>query len=127
MKTPRLEKVPSLDRVIIHNLRDLGVPANIKGYDYLKEGLFRVLENPGLIRCITKGLYPAIAVEYETTPTRVERAIRHAIEVTFDRNHPDIIEDYFGNSYSFRKGKPTNSEFIATVAELVREEMGAYD
>lgn len=126
MKTPKLERDLSLNLVIIHKLRDLGVPANIKGYDYLKEALGLVLGDPELLGYITKGLYPSIAKEYGTTTTRVERAIRPAIEVTFDRSRPDDIRAYFGNSYSPMKGKPTNSEFIATLAELIREEVGVY-
>ena len=126
MKTPKLERDLSLNLVIIHKLRDLGVPANIKGYDYLKEALGLVLGNPQLLRCITQGLYPSIAKEYETTPSQVERAIRHAIKITFDRSHPDDIKAYFGNSYSFLRGRPTNSEFIATLAEAIREEAGVY-
>lgn len=126
MRTPKLERAPSLDLVIIHKLRNIGVPANIKGYDYIKEAVGLVLEDPNLLGYITKGLYPAVAKEYETTYSRVEKDIRHAIEVTFDRIDHDTVRECFGNSYSPLKGKPTNSEFIATVAELVREEVGAY-
>ncbi len=126
MKTPKLERDLNLDLVVIHKLRDLGVPANVSGYYYLKEAIGLVLGEPELLRYITKGLYPSIAKEYETTTIRVERAIRHAIELTFDRSNPNDLKAYFGNSYSPLKGKPTNSEFIATLAELVREEVGVY-
>ena len=99
-----------------------GVPAHLKGYHYLKTGIQLVLENPEKIHSITKTLYPEIAKKYDTAPTRVERAIRHAIEYTFDHAAPDAIEEFFGNSVSYRTGKPTNGHFIATFVEHLNEE-----
>ena len=99
-----------------------GIPAHIKGYHYLKTGIDLVLENPEKIHAITKELYPEIAKKHDTTVSRVERAIRHAIEYTFDHAAPDIIEEFFGNTIPYRTGKPTNSHFIATFVERLSEE-----
>lgn len=126
MKTPTLEVTINTEVVIIRNLTNLGVPANLMGYEYLKFGLSKVLENPVIIRRMTKELYPAIAQEYGTTPSQVERAIRHAVEVMFDRVDPELLRKYFGNTISIKKDKPTNSEFLAQVAEHIRIELGAY-
>ena len=99
-----------------------GVPAHIKGYHYLKTGIQLVLENPEKIHSITKVLYPEIAKIHGTTSSRVERAIRHAIECTFDHAAPDTIEEFFGNNVPYETGKPTNSHFIATFVEHLSEE-----
>lgn len=126
MKTPTIEVTINTEVTIIRNLTNLGVPANLKGYEYLKSGLSKVLENPIIIQGMTKELYPAIAKEYGTTPSRVERAIRHAVEVMFDRVDPELLKEYFGNTISLKKDKPTNSEFLAQVAEYIRIELGVY-
>lgn len=126
MKTPTLEVTINTEVVIIRNLTNLGVPANLMGYEYLKFGLSKILENPVTIRRMTKELYPTIAQEYGTTPSRVERAIRHAVEVMFDRVDHELLIEYFGNTISLKKDKPTNSEFLAQVAEHIRIELGAY-
>ena len=99
-----------------------GVPAHIKGYHYLKTGIELVLKNPEKIHSITKVLYPEIATVHGTTSSRVERAIRHAVEYTFDNAAPDTIEEFFGNSIPYGTGKPTNSHFIATFVEHLSEE-----
>ena len=126
MKTPTIEMAINTEVTIIRNLANLGVPANLKGYEYLKFGLSKVLENPTIIQGMTKELYPTIAKEYDTTSSRVERAIRHAVEVMFDRVDPELLKEYFGNTISLKKDKPTNSEFLAQVAEYIRIELGAY-
>ena len=98
-----------------------GVPAHLKGYHYLKTGIQLVLENPEKIHLITKVLYPEIAKKHDTTPSRVERAIRHAIEYMFDHVAPDTIEEFFGNSVPYGKGKTTNGQFIATLVGYLNE------
>jgi two-component system response regulator (stage 0 sporulation protein A) len=99
---------------IIH---EIGVPAHIKGYQYLREAIIRTINEPDLINAVTKQLYPQVAQRFQTTASRVERAIRHAIEVAWDRGDLDVIQKYFGYTVSNLKGKPTNSEFIALIAD----------
>ena len=103
-------------------LHDLGVPSHIKGYQYIKEGIMLIYENPRMIVGITKELYPEIANKYNTTVSRVERAIRHAIEVSWNRGDWDLMDEIFGHSVDVDKAKPTNSEFIVTVADKLRLE-----
>ncbi|MDD6879352.1 MAG: sporulation transcription factor Spo0A [bacterium] len=103
-------------------LHELGVPSHIKGYQYIREGIQIIYENPDVIGGITKELYPDIATKYETTVSRVERAIRHAIEVSWNRGNWDLMEEIFGHSVDIDKAKPTNSEFIVTVADKLRLE-----
>ena len=103
-------------------LHDLGVPSHIKGYEYIREGIGLMYNKPSMIGAITKEMYPAIAVKYNTTSSRVERAIRHAIEVSWARGDYDLMEDIFGHSVDYDKAKPTNSEFIATLADKIRLE-----
>ena len=103
-------------------LHDLGVPSHIKGYQYIKEGIMLIYENPRMIGGITKELYPEIANKYNTTVSRVERAIRHAIEVSWNRGDWDLMDEIFGHSVDVDKAKPTNSEFIVTVEDKLRLE-----
>ena len=103
-------------------LHDLGIPSHITGYQYIREGITLVYNNPDLIGGITKELYPDIASKYDTTVSRVERAIRHAIEVSWNRGDWDLMEEIFGNSVDIDKAKPTNSEFIVTVADKLKLE-----
>lgn len=103
-------------------LHELGVPSHIKGYQYIREGILLIYNNPELIGSITKELYPKIADKYDTTMSRVERAIRHAIEVSWNRGDWDLMEEIFGHSVDVDKAKPTNSEFIVTVADKLRLE-----
>jgi two-component system response regulator (stage 0 sporulation protein A) len=103
-------------------LHELGVPSHIKGYQYIREGILMLYERPEMIGGITKELYPEIAMKYETTVSRVERAIRHAIEVSWNRGDWDLMEEIFGHSVDIDKAKPTNSEFIVTVADKLRLE-----
>lgn len=102
---------------IIH---EVGVPAHIKGYQYLRDGIIMVVNNIEVINQITKQLYPDLAKKYKTTPSRVERAIRHAIEVAWNRGQIDTVESIFGYTVNSNKGKPTNSEFIAMIADKLR-------
>ncbi len=103
-------------------LHELGIPSHIKGYQYIREGISILYERPEVIGGITKELYPDIAVKYDTTVSRVERAIRHAIEVSWNRGDWDLMEEIFGHSVDIDKAKPTNSEFIVTVADKLRLE-----
>ena len=103
-------------------LHELGVPSHIKGYQYIREGIMMLYERPEVIGGITKELYPEVASKYDTTVSRVERAIRHAIEVSWNRGNWQLMEDIFGHSVDIDKAKPTNSEFIVTVADKLRLE-----
>lgn len=104
-------------------LHEIGVPAHIKGYNYLRDAITMSIETPQIINAVTKKLYPAVATKYETTSSRVERAIRHAIEVAWDRGDIDILNSYFGYTIHTGRGKPTNSEFIAMIADRLRLKM----
>ena len=103
-------------------LHDLGIPSHIKGYNYIREGISLVYENPSMIGGITKELYPALASRFDTTVSRIERAIRHAIEVSWNRGDLDYMEELFGHSVDIDRAKPTNSEFIVTLADKLRIE-----
>jgi len=113
----------NLEVEVTNIMHEIGVPAHIKGYQYLRDAIMMVVKNLDIINSITKQLYPSIAREYNTTPSRVERAIRHAIEVAWSRGQMDAIDNLFGYTVSIGKGKPTNSEFIAMVADKLRLEM----
>lgn len=113
----------NLQKSITNTLHELGVPSHIKGYQYIREGITLVYQNPELVGGITKELYPEIARKYETTVSRVERAIRHAIEVSWNRGNWQLMEEIFGHSVDIDKAKPTNSEFIVTVADKLRLEL----
>lgn len=107
---------------ITKTLHELGVPSHIKGYQYIREGVTLVYDRPEIVGGITKELYPEIAKKFDTTVSRVERAIRHAIEVSWNRGNWQLMEDIFGHSVDIDKAKPTNSEFIVTVADKLRLE-----
>ena len=113
----------SLEALVTNVIHEVGVPAHIKGYQYLREAIIMVVNDIDVINQITKSLYPQIAAKYNTTPSRVERAIRHAIEVAWGRGQQDIVENIFGYTISASKGKPTNSEFIAMIADKLRLEL----
>ncbi|TVX92807.1 sporulation transcription factor Spo0A [Paenibacillus agilis] len=117
-----LAKTKNLDANITTIIHEIGVPAHIKGYQYLREAITMVYNNIEILGSITKTLYPAIAEKYKTTPSRVERAIRHAIEVAWTRGNIDSISRLFGYTINISKSKPTNSEFIAMVADKLRIE-----
>ncbi|MEO3944409.1 sporulation transcription factor Spo0A [Gorillibacterium sp. CAU 1737] len=117
-----MNKGKNLDANITSIIHEIGVPAHIKGYQYLREAITMVYNNIEILGAITKTLYPAIAEKYKTTPSRVERAIRHAIEVAWTRGNIDSISFIFGYTINISKSKPTNSEFIAMVADKLRIE-----
>ncbi|MCL2084075.1 MAG: sporulation transcription factor Spo0A [Oscillospiraceae bacterium] len=106
-------------------LHEIGVPAHIKGYRYMREAILTVIREPQIINSITKQLYPSVAKKFGTTPSRVERAIRHAIEVAWDRGDLEVLQKFFGYTVSNSKGKPTNSEFIAMIADRLTLQLKA--
>ena len=107
---------------ITKTLHDLGIPSHIKGYQYIRDGVEIIFDRPEIIGGITKELYPELANKFETTVSRVERAIRHAIEVSWNRGDWDLMEELFGHSVDIDKAKPTNSEFMVTIADKLRLE-----
>lgn len=113
----------NLEALVTNLIHEVGVPAHIKGYQYLREAIMMVVNDIEVINQITKQLYPDIAKKFHTTPSRVERAIRHAIEVAWSRGKADEVENIFGYTVSATKGKPTNSEFIAMIADKLRLEL----
>ena len=113
----------NLEALVTNIIHEVGVPAHIKGYQYLREAIMMVVKDIDVINQITKSLYPQIAQKYTTTPSRVERAIRHAIEVAWSRGQTEVVENIFGYTVSAAKGKPTNSEFIAMIADKLRLEL----
>lgn len=113
----------SLDSTISEIMHQIGVPAHIKGYQYLRTAIRLSVEDPEMISAVTKILYPTVAKMYHSTSSRVERAIRHAIEVAWDRGDVDVLSSYFGYTIQNSRGKPTNSEFIAMIADRLRLKM----
>lgn len=109
-----------LERDVTDMIHEIGVPAHIKGYQYLREAIIMSVEDPEMLGSITKVLYPTIARKYQTTSSRVERAIRHAIEVAWNRGRMETLDAMFGYTINTGKGKPTNSEFIALIADKIR-------
>ena len=120
----RADQLPQeeLEEIVTDLIHEVGVPAHIKGYQYLREAICMSVRDIGLLNSVTKVLYPEIAKKYQTTASRVERAIRHAIEVAWTRGRLETIEELFGYTINTGKGKPTNSEFIALVADKIRLE-----
>lgn len=114
-----------IDVEVTNIIREIGIPAHIKGYQYLRDAIVMIVEQIELLGAVTKVLYPMIAQKYTTTPSRVERAIRHAIEVAWSRGNMDMINRLFGYTVKLDKGKPTNSEFMAMIADKLRMEMRA--
>ena len=124
IQIPKMErKEDNLEALVTNIIHEVGVPAHIKGYQYLREAIMMVVDNIDMINQITKQLYPEIAHKYKTTSSRVERAIRHAIEVAWSRGKIEATESIFGYTVNANKGKPTNSEFIAMIADKLRLEM----
>lgn len=109
----------SLESVVTDIIHEIGVPAHIKGYQYLREAIILTINDMDAINAVTKVLYPEVAKKFSTTPSRVERAIRHAIEVAWDRGDVETLQKFFGYTVSGIKGKPTNSEFIAMIADCL--------
>ena len=118
-------KPRDLESEVTSIIHEVGVPAHIKGYQYLRQAIIMSVEDNDIINSITKILYPSIAKIYSTTPSRVERAIRHAIEVAWSRGKMEAIDEIFGYTVNYGKGKPTNSEFIAMIADKLRLKMRA--
>ena len=119
---PRRADKNSIESMVTNIIHEIGVPAHIKGYQYLRDSIIMSVSDMEMLNSITKILYPTIAKKHQTTPSRVERAIRHAIEVAWSRGKMDTIEELFGYTVSNGKGKPTNSEFIALIADKIRLE-----
>ena len=115
----------SLEMQVTEIIHQIGVPAHIKGYQYLRDSILMAIEDGGIINAVTKRLYPAVAKKHDTTSSRVERAIRHAIEVAWDRGDVDVLNSYFGYTIHNSRGKPTNSEFIAMISDKFRLQMKA--
>ena len=109
-----------LEREVTEMIHEIGVPAHIKGYQYLREAIIVSVEDAEMLNSITKLLYPSIAKKFQTTPSRVERAIRHAIDVAWSRGRMETLDALFGYTVNHGKGKPTNSEFIALIADRIR-------
>ena len=116
-----------LESVVTDIIHEIGVPAHIKGYQYLREAIILTIRDMDMINAVTKALYPEVARKFSTTPSRVERAIRHAIEVAWDRGDIEVLQKFFGYTVSNIKGKPTNSEFIAMIADhlSLKQKQGA--
>ncbi len=117
---PRRIDKNSIESMVTSIIHEIGVPAHIKGYQYLREAIIIAVNDMDVINAITKVLYPQVAKTFQTTPSRVERAIRHAIEVAWDRGDLDTLQRFFGYTVSNTKGKPTNSEFIALIADKLQ-------
>ncbi|WP_066637672.1 sporulation transcription factor Spo0A [Desulfolucanica intricata] len=118
-----VNKPKNLDVAVTNIIHEMGVPAHIKGYLYLRDAILMVINEVNLLGAVTKELYPMIAQKYQTTPSRVERAIRHAIELAWDRGNIEMMTKFFGYTINLDRGKPTNSEFIAMVADKLRIEV----
>lgn len=117
------QRAAMLKNMVTNIIHEVGVPAHIKGYQYLREAIIIAVGDMEVINAVTKVLYPAVAKRFSTTPSRVERAIRHAIEVAWDRGDLETLQKYFGYTVSNAKGKPTNSEFIAMIADRISLEL----
>ncbi|WP_425061373.1 sporulation transcription factor Spo0A [Sporomusa carbonis] len=123
--TVQAVKTRPMDVEVTNIIREIGIPAHIKGYQYLRDAIMMIVAEVELLGAVTKVLYPMIAEKYSTTPSRVERAIRHAIEVAWNRGNIEMINKLFGYTIKLDKGKPTNSEFMAMIADKLRMEMRA--
>lgn len=119
-ENPDKEFTHDLEKDVTDMIHEIGVPAHIKGYQYLREAIMMSVKEPDMLGAITKVLYPTIAKRYQTTSSRVERAIRHAIEVAWNRGRMETLDNLFGYTINTGKGKPTNSEFIALIADRIR-------
>jgi two-component system response regulator (stage 0 sporulation protein A) len=119
----QFDSTDNVEIIVTRIFHQIGVPAHIKGYHYLRAAILLAIEDIDIINSVTKQLYPSVAKKFETTSSRVERAIRHAIEVAWDRGDVDILNSYFGYTIHNSRGKPTNSEFIAMIADKMRLEL----
>ena len=120
MSYGKLSDLPDMEAQVTKIIHQIGVPAHIKGYQYLRCAILMAIDDEDIINSVTKVLYPSVAKKYQTTTSRVERAIRHAIEVAWDRGDVDTLNSYFGYTIQNSRGKPTNSEFIAMIADNLR-------
>ena len=120
--TDNMQKTENLESRVTNMLHEIGIPAHIKGYHYLRDAIIMAVNDMDVLNAITKILYPTVAKKYQTTSSRVERAIRHAIEVAWSRGKLDTLDELFGYTVSTGKGKPTNSEFIALIADTIQLE-----
>ena len=120
VETAKRTEERDLEQDVTDMIHEIGVPAHIKGYQYIRKAIMMVIEDSSIINAVTKVLYPSVAKEYGTTASRVERAIRHAIEVSWNRGNWALMEEIFGHSVDIDKAKPTNSEFIVTIADKLR-------
>lgn len=121
------DTMPDIETQVTKIIHQIGVPAHIKGYQYLRTAILMTIRDSDIINSVTKVLYPSVAKKYSTTTSRVERAIRHAIEVAWDRGDVDTLNSYFGYTIQNTRGKPTNSEFIAMIADSLRLKMKMYN
>lgn len=119
-KRDKLTDIPDMEAQVTKIIHQIGVPAHIKGYQYLRSAILMTIDDGDIINSVTKVLYPSVAKKFATTTSRVERAIRHAIEVAWDRGDVDTLNSYFGYTIQNSRGKPTNSEFIAMIADNLR-------
>ncbi len=122
-KQTAIRSETDIELVISDIMRQIGVPAHIKGYQYLRTSIMLCVEDNDMLGSVTKILYPTVAKMYQTTSSRVERAIRHAIEVAWDRGDVDVLSSYFGYTIQSQRGKPTNSEFIAMISDKIKLSM----
>ena len=122
LRTENTAEGENLESRVTNMLHEIGIPAHIKGYHYLRDSIIMAVEDMDVLNAITKVLYPTVAKKYQTTSSRVERAIRHAIEVAWSRGKLDTLDELFGYTVSTGKGKPTNSEFIALIADTIQLE-----
>lgn len=120
---PGKSGMKDLEVVVSQIMHQIGVPAHIRGYQYLREAIILSVNDSEMISSVTKILYPTVAKTFKTTPSRVERAIRHAIEVAWDRGDVDVLSSYFGYTIQNERGKPTNSEFIAMISDNLKLKM----
>lgn len=127
MKTPTVKITENVMSEVVIVVQSFGVPSHVLGYEYIKTAVSHLLEHPEYLSQITGKLYRAIAIEHGSTPSRVERAIRHAIEIAFNRTDPDYLERLYGGFVPAEKGRIINSEFLALLAERVRMKIGAYN
>lgn len=125
VQNAREKKTDNLEIIISDIMHQIGVPAHIKGYQYLRKSIILAIDDDEMMNSVTKLLYPTVAKEFKTTPSRVERAIRHAIEVAWERGDVDVLDSYFGYTIQNTRGKPTNSEFIAMIADDLKLKMKA--
>ena len=123
IQAPKLHPELDIEVRVTNVIHEIGVPAHIKGYQYLRDSIIMAIGDMDVINAITKVLYPTIAKKYHTTPSRVERAIRHAIEVAWDRGDLETLQSFFGYTIDVERGKPTNSEFISMIADRLRLQM----